>query len=39
MEVEELIKRWLPYIRVIEPISLKERIENELREYLGISQE
>jgi predicted DNA-binding transcriptional regulator YafY len=32
--VEELIKRWLPYVKVIEPLSLKEKIEGELREYL-----
>jgi len=34
MEVEELIKRWIPYIKVIEPLSLKQKIEDELREYL-----
>ena len=35
-EVDELIKRWLPYIKVIEPLILKQKIEGELREYLGI---
>ena len=34
LEIEELIKRWLPYVRVIEPLSLKDRIEEELRGYL-----
>ena len=34
LEVEELIKRWLPYVKVIKPLSLKERIEGELRGYL-----
>lgn len=34
LEIEELIKRWLPYVRVIEPLSLKEKIESELKEYL-----
>jgi len=34
MEVEELIKRWLPYVKVIKPLSLKQKIEDELREYL-----
>jgi predicted DNA-binding transcriptional regulator YafY len=34
LEIEELIKKWLPHMRVIEPLSLKEKIENELREYL-----
>lgn len=36
IEVEELIKKWLPYMRVIEPMSLKDKIDKELREYLGI---
>lgn len=35
LEVDELIKKWIPYVKVIEPISLKERIENELRDYLS----
>jgi hypothetical protein len=34
MEVEELIKRWIPFVKVIEPSSLKQKIENEMREYL-----
>lgn len=34
MEAEELIKKWIPYIKVIEPLSLKEKIESDLREYL-----
>jgi predicted DNA-binding transcriptional regulator YafY len=34
LEIEELIKRWLPYIKVISPISLKDKIENELKGYL-----
>lgn len=38
LEIEELIKKWLPHIRVIEPLSLKEKIENELREYLLLEQ-
>jgi len=33
-EVEELIKRWIPYVKVIEPLSLKQKIEDELKEYL-----
>ena len=32
-EVEELIKRWLPYMKVISPKSLKERIDQDLIEY------
>ncbi len=34
LEIEELIKRWLPHIKVIEPQSLKDKIAQELREYL-----
>jgi predicted DNA-binding transcriptional regulator YafY len=36
LEVEELIKRWMPYIKVIQPLSLKQKLEDEMREYLGI---
>jgi len=35
LELEELIKRWIPHVKVISPLSLKEKIENELREYLN----
>jgi predicted DNA-binding transcriptional regulator YafY len=35
MEIEELIKKWIPYIKVIEPLSLKEKIEGELRKYFN----
>jgi len=35
IEIEELIKKWLPYVWVIEPLSLKEKIENELKKYLA----
>jgi predicted DNA-binding transcriptional regulator YafY len=30
MEVESLIKSWLPYVKVIKPVSLKNKIEDEL---------
>jgi predicted DNA-binding transcriptional regulator YafY len=33
-EVEELIKNWIPFLKVIEPLSLKEKIENDLIQYL-----
>lgn len=33
-EIEELIKKWIPYVKVIEPLSLKQKIEDELKEYL-----
>ncbi|MEA2020075.1 MAG: hypothetical protein U9N59_16730 [Campylobacterota bacterium] len=34
-EVEELIKKWIPYVKVISPLSLKQKIDDQLREYLG----
>ena len=34
MEIEELVKKWIPYVKVIEPLTLKEKIENDLRSYL-----
>ncbi|CAA6824629.1 MAG: Probable transcription regulator Cj0571 [uncultured Sulfurovum sp.] len=34
IEIEELIKKWLPYVRVIEPLSLKNKLEDELKAYL-----
>ena len=36
IEVVELIKKWIPYVKVIEPLSLKNSIENELKEYLKV---
>ena len=33
-EVEELVKKWLPHIKVISPLSLKEKIMQELAAYL-----
>ena len=35
-EMEELIKTWIPFIKVIEPLSLKEKIESDLKKYLNI---
>ncbi len=34
MEVEDLIKRWIPHVKVLEPLNLKQKIEDELKEYL-----
>jgi len=34
-EIEELVKRWLPYIKVIEPKTLKHKLHRELKEYLS----
>lgn len=33
-EIEDLIKKWLPYLRVIEPISLDEKIKADIKKYL-----
>ncbi len=35
LEVEALIKAWLPNVKVLEPTSLKEKIESELRDYFN----
>ena len=34
--LEELIKKWLPYMQILTPLSLKQKIESDLREYLNI---
>lgn len=34
LELEELVKRWLPYIKIEKPLSLQEKINQELKEYL-----
>lgn len=36
-ELEEIIKKWIPYAKVISPLSLKEKIEAELKKYLNIN--
>ena len=36
VEMEELIKKWLPHMKVVSPSSLKQKIEDDLREYLKI---
>ena len=33
-EVEDIIKRWIPHVKVISPTSFKDKIEDEMREYL-----
>ena len=38
MEIEELIKKWIPFVKVIEPLSLKEKIASDLRSYLNTSE-
>ena len=34
LEIEDLIKRWLLYLKVIEPISLDEKIKSDIKKYL-----
>ena len=34
-EIDTLIKQWLPFVHVIEPLALKEQIRNELQAYIN----
>ena len=34
-EIENIIKSWIPHIKVIEPLDLKKKIYNDLKEYLN----
>jgi len=34
-EVDELIKKWIPHMKVISPVSLKKKINSELTNYLN----
>ena len=34
MEIIPIIQRWMPFVQVIEPLRVKERIEENLRVYL-----
>ncbi len=34
-EIEELIKRWIPHIKVLEPKRLKKKIEKDIQKYLS----
>ena len=34
MEVEELVKKWIPHLKVLAPESLKKKIEKDMRKYL-----
>lgn len=38
MEMEELVKKWIPYMKVIEPLSLKQKVEDDLKLYLKVSE-
>ena len=35
MEIEELVKKWIPFVKVVEPLSLKDKIESDLKSYLN----
>lgn len=35
MECESFIKSWIPHVRIVEPQTLKEKIENELKSYVN----
>ena len=37
IEIEELIKKWIPFIKVVKPMSLEEKIKNDLLVYLNSS--
>ena len=34
MEMEEIVKKWIPYVKVIKPLSLKKKIEDDLKKHL-----
>jgi len=34
IELKDLIKRWIPYVKVISPLSLKEKIAKDIAHYL-----
>jgi predicted DNA-binding transcriptional regulator YafY len=33
-EIEEMILKWIPHMRVVSPLSLRESIEKKLKKYL-----
>jgi hypothetical protein len=35
LEMEELIKKWIPYIKVLVPTSLDEKIKSDIKQYLN----
>ena len=37
LEVEELVKRWLPNMKVISPLSLQEKIVQDITNYLNVN--
>ena len=37
LELEDLVKKWIPYIKVIKPLSLDQKIKNELKQFIADS--
>lgn len=38
LEIEDLVKKWIPFIKVIEPLTLKDKIIKDLKIYLEKNQ-
>jgi len=36
LEMQDIIKRWIPHMKVVSPLSLKDQIDKELLEYLNL---
>lgn len=34
LEIEDIVKKWIPYIKIIEPLTLKDKIVKDLKIYL-----
>ena len=35
-EILNIVRYWIPHIKIIEPIYLQEKLENQLQEYLNL---
>jgi len=35
MEIIPIVQRWLPYIKVIEPLSIKEKVEENIKKFMN----
>ncbi|MFW2525413.1 hypothetical protein ACN5O8_06770 [Aliarcobacter butzleri] len=33
-DIDNIIKSWLPHIEIIEPLRFRDKLKNELKEYL-----
>jgi len=36
LEIEELIKKWIPFVKVLEPASLDKKIKLDIQKYLDL---